>query len=132
MMKSELIKRVEDVIKRQMDFKEEVKDFKEELENFKAELEDETNAIRIADLVSSSIERTDKVIKLEKESRKVARDSYAEMAELINLTLTDNDVKDEYETIEDFFVGIQRRVDESVYEIKELEDLINEIGDMEV
>ena len=64
MMKSELIKRVEDVIKRQMDFKEEVKDFKEELENFKAELEDETNAIRIADLVSSSIERTDKVIKL--------------------------------------------------------------------
>lgn len=133
MMKSELIKKAEGIINKQILLKNDLTNYALILKDFKKELEsNDKKHLRVKDLISKLENQKDSVERFDIRAREVARNSYKQMSELVNLTLTEEELRDEYESIEDFFVGIQRRVDEAVYEMADLKNLIKEIEEIEL
>lgn len=132
-MKESTIKKLQAVVNKQIMLKNDLTNYNLILKDFKKELEaNGKKEIRVKDLVTRIENYKDTVERLDFKAREIAKDSYKQMAESIDLTLTGEEEKEEYESIEDWFVGIQKRVDEAVYEVAELRNIIKEIENIEL
>lgn len=120
-----LFERATKVVDKQMELKEELEICKTSLGTFEKSLG--INKITVGQLIKDVQMYKERVEQLDLKARQVAKDAYTEMATLVSLTITETEYKEEYESIEDYFKGIQNRVDADVYLAKELKNYLESI-----